>query len=65
MNDEINKLLREKGHWDDQIKALGGPDYKVFINNILSNSSRKRSEEVRTCHSSSVPLTETRDQQAN
>ena len=29
LNDEINKLLREKGHWQDQIKELGGPDYWV------------------------------------
>lgn len=27
LNDEINKLLREKGHWQDRIKELGGPDY--------------------------------------
>jgi len=27
MNDAINKLMREKGHWERQIKALGGPDY--------------------------------------
>ncbi|CAL8401279.1 unnamed protein product [Arctogadus glacialis] len=27
MNDEINKLLREKGHWEVRIKELGGPDY--------------------------------------
>jgi len=27
LNDEINKLLREKGHWETQIKSLGGPDY--------------------------------------
>jgi len=27
LNDEINKLLREKGHWEAQIKELGGPDY--------------------------------------
>ena len=31
LNDNINKLLREKGHWEDQIKKLGGPDYKVII----------------------------------
>ena len=36
LNDEINKLLREKGHWDDQIKVLGGPDYKVSISLILT-----------------------------
>lgn len=29
LNDEINKDLREKGHWEDQIKTLGGPDYKA------------------------------------
>jgi len=27
MNDSINKLLREKGHWQKRIKDLGGPDY--------------------------------------
>ena len=29
LNDEINKLLREKRHWEDRILELGGPDYKV------------------------------------
>lgn len=29
LNDEINKDLREKGHWEEQIKSLGGPDYKA------------------------------------
>jgi len=28
LNDEINKDLREMGYWEDQIKNLGGPDYK-------------------------------------
>jgi len=27
LNDEINKLLREKIHWEDRILELGGPDY--------------------------------------
>jgi len=27
LNDAINKLMREKGHWERQIKSLGGPDY--------------------------------------
>ena len=27
INDAINKLMREKGHWERQIKLLGGPDY--------------------------------------
>jgi len=29
LNDEINKDLREKNYWEDQIKALGGSDYKA------------------------------------
>lgn len=28
LNDEINKLLREKGHWEDRILELAGPDYR-------------------------------------
>jgi len=28
LNDEINKLMREKGHWENQIVALGGANYK-------------------------------------
>ncbi|KAJ2012258.1 NineTeen Complex (NTC) component, partial [Coemansia sp. S610] len=28
LNDEINKLLRVKNHWDDRVLELGGPDYK-------------------------------------
>ncbi|XP_049865810.1 pre-mRNA-splicing factor ISY1 homolog isoform X2 [Pectinophora gossypiella] len=27
LNDEINKLMREKRHWEVQIKLLGGPDH--------------------------------------
>jgi len=29
LNDEINKDLREKAYWEDQIKSLGGADYKA------------------------------------
>ena len=28
VNDEINKLIRVKGHWERQIRALGGKDYR-------------------------------------
>jgi pre-mRNA-splicing factor ISY1 len=28
LNDEINKLLREKSHWEDRIIELGGVDFK-------------------------------------
>lgn len=27
LNDEINKLIREKGHWEKRIVELDGPDY--------------------------------------
>jgi hypothetical protein len=32
LNDEINKLMREKLAWEHRIKELGGPDYLVSIN---------------------------------
>jgi len=32
LNDEINKDLREKGYWEEQIKNLGGPDHKAQKN---------------------------------
>ncbi|XP_062589405.1 pre-mRNA-splicing factor ISY1 homolog [Saccostrea cucullata] len=41
LNDEINKLLREKGHWDDQIKALGGPDYKRVGPKMLDKEGKE------------------------
>jgi pre-mRNA-splicing factor ISY1 len=27
LNDEINKCIREKGHWERQLRSLGGPNY--------------------------------------
>ena len=27
LNDQINKLMREKKHWETQIRTLGGPNY--------------------------------------
>jgi hypothetical protein len=35
LNDEINKLLREKGHWEDRVKQLGGADYKKIAPKII------------------------------
>ena len=32
LNDHINKLLREKIHWQERIVQLGGPNYNVSIN---------------------------------
>lgn len=28
LNDEINRMLREKSLWEDRIRQLGGPDFK-------------------------------------
>ena len=36
MNDAINKLMREKGHWERQIKSLGGPDHFRTAPSILN-----------------------------
>ncbi|KAI3728506.1 hypothetical protein L6452_17143 [Arctium lappa] len=30
LNDEINKLIREKGHWERRIVELGGPNYSKY-----------------------------------
>ncbi|TKY89173.1 hypothetical protein EX895_001704 [Sporisorium graminicola] len=35
LNDEINKLLREKGHWENQILSLGGANYKRGVPSML------------------------------
>ena len=36
MNDAINKLMREKGHWERQIKSLGGPDHFRMAPTVLN-----------------------------
>lgn len=41
LNDEINKLLREKGHWEDRIQELGGPDYKRFGPKMLDHEGQE------------------------
>ncbi|CAB4417443.1 unnamed protein product [Rhizophagus irregularis] len=41
LNDEINKLMREKSHWDDQIKRLGGPDYKRVGPKMLDHEGKE------------------------
>lgn len=41
MNDEINKLLREKRHWENQISALGGPHYRRYGPKILDAEGRE------------------------
>jgi len=40
-NDEINKLLRTKYHWEVRIKELGGPDYKRIAPKMLDREGRE------------------------
>jgi pre-mRNA-splicing factor ISY1 len=35
MNDHINKLMREKKHWERQIKYLGGADYLTTASGVI------------------------------
>ncbi|XP_075235700.1 pre-mRNA-splicing factor ISY1 homolog [Lycorma delicatula] len=41
LNDEINKLLREKGHWEAQIRELGGPDYARVGPKMLDHEGKE------------------------
>lgn len=31
LNDYINKMMREKHHWEKRIRQLGGPNYSVSV----------------------------------
>ena len=35
LNDELNKLLREKNRWENRIIELGGPNYRVTIWHLI------------------------------
>lgn len=41
LNDEINKLLREKSHWEAQIKELEGPDYARIGPRMLDHDGKE------------------------
>ncbi|PVV02390.1 hypothetical protein BB560_003162 [Smittium megazygosporum] len=41
LNDQINKLLREKGHWENRIKEIGGPDYKKIGPKLLDEEGKE------------------------
>jgi len=40
LNDEINKLIREKGHWEKRIVELGGPDYSKVGPKVTDSEGR-------------------------
>jgi len=37
LNDEINKLMREKGHWERRIVELSGPDYSKIAPKVTDD----------------------------
>lgn len=41
LNDEINSLMREKRHWENQIVALGGANYKRAAGAMLDDDGRE------------------------
>lgn len=41
LNDHINKLIREKSHWERQIKILGGPDFAATAPRITDHDGRQ------------------------
>uniref|UniRef100_A0A3Q0KL48 Pre-mRNA-splicing factor ISY1-like protein n=1 Tax=Schistosoma mansoni TaxID=6183 RepID=A0A3Q0KL48_SCHMA len=41
LNDDINKLIREKSHWEDHIKNLGGPDFKAEAPKMLEKEGKE------------------------
>lgn len=40
LNDEINKKMREKRHWEDRILDLGGPNYRKIGPKMLDNDGQ-------------------------
>eukprot|EP00250_Pteridium_aquilinum_P013861 c21618_g1_i1 orf=604-1479(-) len=41
LNDEINKLIREKGHWEARILELGGPNYARSAPKITDSEGKE------------------------
>ncbi|ORX58549.1 pre-mRNA-splicing factor ISY1 [Piromyces finnis] len=41
LNDEINKLIREKYHWENRILELGGPNYKKIGQKTLDKEGKE------------------------
>ena len=38
INDEINKRIREKRHWERQIRSLGGPNHTILEDDIAAGN---------------------------
>ncbi|KAJ2810457.1 NineTeen Complex (NTC) component, partial [Coemansia furcata] len=41
LNDEINKLLRAKNHWEDRVLELGGPDYRKIGPKMIDHQGKQ------------------------
>lgn len=41
LNDEINRLIREKGHWERRIVELGGPDYAKSAAKVTDSEGKE------------------------
>ena len=41
LNDHINKLIREKKHWEERIKELGGSDYAKSAPKMLTRDGKE------------------------
>ncbi|KAG0579358.1 hypothetical protein M758_4G094000 [Ceratodon purpureus] len=41
LNDEINKLIREKGHWEARILELGGPNYAKTAPKVVGDDGKE------------------------
>lgn len=41
LNDKINKLMRDKRHWEYKIKELGGPDYRRSAPRMMGDDGKE------------------------
>lgn len=49
LNDEINKCIREKGHWERRIVELGGPDYSKSAPAVTDSEGKEMAELSGVC----------------
>lgn len=51
LNDDINKMMGQKYHWERRIKELGGADYTVsgFFYNQMTKKKLKEVKNIEIC----------------
>jgi Isy1-like splicing family len=57
LNDEINRLMREKRHWENQIISLGGANYRRNVAMLDSEGKEVPGTKGYKCGVSSQPPT--------